>query len=165
MVARIPSPTPIELLVIRIGVVPIPNLATVKGAEKTSPLPVKPAVLKFPIRDSFISTKPGPVVNCELTPKQPMVREQKFRSTFPASDGADAVTSVGSKFKKMSKELMADALVTCTLTWKAPPLGAVLTVGDNERMVFGGETIGSLVAQQEFGARSVGSRKVPIMVP
>jgi hypothetical protein len=104
------------------------------------------------------------VVNCELTPKQPMVREQKFRSTFPASDGADAVRSVGSKVKKMSKEERADALSTCNLTWKAAPLGAVLTVGDNERMVFGGGTIGSLAAQQEFGARSVGSRKVRIRV-
>ena len=32
-------------------------------------------------------------------------------------------------------------------------------------MVFGGGTMSSLVAQQDFGARSVGSRKVPIIVP
>jgi hypothetical protein len=81
------------------------------------------------------------------------------------SDGADAARRVGSKVKKMSKEERAEALLTRMLAWKAPPLGAVFTVGVNERTVLGGGTISSLVAQQEFGARSVGSRKVPITVP
>ncbi len=73
-VAMTPLPAPELVVAMWITLVPVDAFADANGTVNRVPFPANPGTM--PLRDSFSSTNPGPVVTDEDTPAQPAVFKQ-----------------------------------------------------------------------------------------